>query len=154
MRSVVAIMALLLAGCSPNERVWSSRTSPDGSFLAVNLIIGDGVEAAGRLVIRAKDGLEHHIGFVNAADLFLKWRDDRHLELWTERQAVDLKGVDRLGEVNLIAKSYDFPMDVKTAYSRSGVTSRTVTVPVNEVVATFQPTPLRERQRSLLRPDA
>ncbi len=137
MRSLLAIAAMFLSGCSYGETVFSSRSSPDGSLVAESVTIGDG-EAGGRLVIRAKDGSERHVDFAETApDLFMLWRDDRHLEVWSERQAVDLKGADRVGEVNVVARSYDFPTDGATAYSRPGVPSRTVAVPAGEVVATF-----------------
>ena len=121
--------------------MFSSRASPDGSFVAESVTIGDG-EAGGRLVIRAKDGSERHIDFAETEPgLFLRWWDDTHLELWSERRQVDLKGADHLGGVSIAARSYDFPTDGATAYGRPGLATHTIAVPAGEVAATFDRRP-------------
>ena len=140
MRSLLAIAAMFLGGCSYGETVFSSRTSPDGSLVAESVMIGDG-EAGGRLVIRAKDGSERHVDLAYTASTFLRWQDDRHLEVWSEGPPIDLKGVDRLGNVSLVPRSYEIPKNLALAYSLPGTASRTVVVPAAEVVATFSRRP-------------
>jgi hypothetical protein len=98
---------------------------------------GDG-EAGGQLVIRARDGTERHFDFADTAPgLFLRWIDDQQLEVWSERQKLDFGNSPRLGDVRIVAKSYEFPQDGARAYSRLGLNTRSIAVPAGNVVATF-----------------
>ncbi|MFG1202252.1 hypothetical protein V5F29_07635 [Xanthobacter aminoxidans] len=105
-RLVSTLLFLLLAGCGVADvSVLSRRTSPDGTLVAENLLTGD--EGNGRLLIRKKDGSEHHFDFTHGlADLFLRWSDDRTLEVWTEEPQPEFIDSFKLGDVWIIPKVY------------------------------------------------
>ncbi|WP_296583112.1 hypothetical protein [Xanthobacter sp.] len=105
-RLVSTLLFLFLAGCGAADvTVLSTRTSPDGILVAENLLTGD--EGNGRLLIRGKDGSEHHFDFTHGlADLFLRWSDDRNLEVWTEEPQPEFINSFRLGDVWVIPKVY------------------------------------------------
>jgi hypothetical protein len=132
-------LVLLLAGCGAGDKtVFSSRASPNGSLVAESVMIGDDGEAGGQLAIRAKGGTEWHVDLANTApDLFMRWIDDRQLEVWSERQKLDLGNNNKIGDVRIVSKSFEFPKDVANAYRRIGLNARNVLVPAEKVVATF-----------------
>jgi hypothetical protein len=83
------LIALLLAGCDDGEIILSSRTSPNGSMIAENVLVDYGGPANGgtsHLVIRsthASGGFDEELN-EPASDLFMRWMDESHLEVWRE----------------------------------------------------------------------
>jgi hypothetical protein len=86
--AIFTLIAPLLAGCSNREIVFSARTSPSGSMIAENVLVESAAPngGTGHLVIRnahAKHGYDVDLGD-SAPDVFLRWIDESHLEVWRE----------------------------------------------------------------------
>ena len=83
---IVLALILCVSGCSIyNEiTVFSSRSSPNGSNTAENVMVGEGERAFGQMIIHSKNDWTSQKLFLGApeADLFLRWVDNEHLQLW------------------------------------------------------------------------
>jgi hypothetical protein len=138
------LIALVLAGCDSmgEKTVVSSRTSPNGSMVAENVYVDDGGgrgEGTGHLIVRnaqAKDGHDQVLG-EPAPDLFMRWTDDSHLEVWREGSLGELPGLDMIGGVRVVPRSYVFPHNSTDTYRRPGLPIDTIDVPVDKVSAIF-----------------
>jgi hypothetical protein len=143
------LIAFILAGCNGWETtVVSSRTSPNGSMVAENVFVDDANGGVGHLIIRsaqAKDGHDHVLD-APAGGLFMRWVDDSHLELWREGALGESPGPDRIGDVQIVRRSYVFPNNSPDTYRRPGISAETIAVPVGNVAMLFdQPSSKNER---------
>jgi hypothetical protein len=141
-KDVIILMALLLAGCGNKETVLSSRTSPNGSMVAENVLVdhgGPADEGTSHLIIRnaqAKKGYDEELN-EPAADLFLRWTDESHLEVWREGASCDPHMPEMMGDVHIVCRSYVFPDNAADTYRRPGIPAETIAVPAGNVAARF-----------------
>jgi hypothetical protein len=131
------LIALLLAGCGGKDIVFSSRTSPNGSMVAENVLVDDNFATGGTgyLIIR---NVHAETGYYEAldepaADLFMRWIDDSHLEVRRERQGREGKVCEppmpkMMGDVHIVCKSYD---------PRPRIPAEKIAVPAGNVSVAF-----------------
>jgi hypothetical protein len=142
MKTVFAIFCFVvcLTGCSffGATTVLSSRKSPDGSMVAENVLVDDPGGGAGYLIIRSTLTDDRYKALMGtpAADLFMRWIDNTHLEIWREGSR-DISEPDDVGPVHVVRKSYVFPYNIDERNLNGDVSPREITVPEANVSTTF-----------------
>jgi hypothetical protein len=141
--AAAALMALLLAGYGDELLIFSARTSPNGSTVAENVLVDHGGPAGGtsHFIIRnAHEGNRYEEALNESApDLFMRWIDERHLEVWREGALCDPPMPEAMGQVHIACKSYVFPDNSADTYRRPGLSIKTTTVPASKVLVDFHP---------------
>jgi hypothetical protein len=149
-------IALLLAGCGDNEdkdNVLSARTSPNGSSVAENILVDHGGAADGgtsHLIIRNAHGYGDHELNEPAPDLFMKWIDENHLELWREGASCDPPLPEMMAEVHITCRSYAFPYNSTDTYRRPDISAETIAAPANNVYLHFEQRPTEDGRLCIL----
>jgi hypothetical protein len=135
------LIALLLVGCGDKEIVLSARTSPSGSMVAENVLVDHGGPANGgtsHLILRnihAKNGYDEELN-ESAPDLFMRWINESHLEVWREGALCDPMP-EMMGGVHIVCRSYVFPYNSADTYRRPGISAETIAVPAGNVSVLF-----------------
>jgi len=85
---LIALVALILWAYEPfqsRRTLFSSNTSPSGTFIAENFLDDTGY-GSGAIIVRRSLGTETHEALFPepSADVFLKWTDDDHLSVLSE----------------------------------------------------------------------
>jgi hypothetical protein len=139
--AIPALIALLLTDCGDKEIVFSSRTSPNGSMVAENVLVDHGGPANGgtsHLIIRNAHAKSYdEVLDESAPDLFIRWVDERHLEVWREGALCDPPMPEMMGDVHIACKSYD-PFT-----RRPGISAETIAVPAGNVSVLFEQRPIK-----------
>jgi len=141
------LIALLLVGCDDQVIVFSARTSPSGSMVAENALVDHGGPANGgtsHLIIRnarVKNSYDEELN-EPAGDLFLRWIDKNHLEVWREGGLCDPPLPKTMGDAQIVCKSYD-------PYTRRpGISAETIIVPAGNVSVLFEQRPIAKAGKS------
>jgi hypothetical protein len=107
-------------------------------MVAENVYVDD-FEGKGYLIIRGAQAKGGHDLFLGdpAPDLFMRWIDDRDLEIWREGVLSDTPEPDMIGDVHIVRRSYVFPYNSADTYLRPGISAATIAVPASDVSAIF-----------------
>jgi hypothetical protein len=153
-RATLVLVLLLLTQCnaSGERKVFSSRTSPDGAMVAENVIVDDSDGGSGHLVVRDRRSQKEYDQRLSepAPDIFMRWIDDSELELWRDAAGGEIGKFDRLGDVRIVRKSYEFPHNSADTYPRSGPHAEAIAVPASKVLGIFKQRPTQHGKDCLL----
>jgi hypothetical protein len=111
-------------------------------MVAENVLVDHGGPADGgtsHLIIRkahAKNGYDEKLN-QPAADLFMRWMDESHLEVWREGASCDPPMPAMMGDVHIACRSYVFPRNAADMYRRPDIPAETIAVPAGDVSARF-----------------